>query len=88
MRLDLGKDNAISLRGNNEGNRVRCDGGVVWVTQAGDPADYVLVKGEELTIRSRGTVIIEARRDAMVTVEGGTGPARYCHFYGGVRKFR
>ncbi len=39
------------------------------MTQAGDPVDYVLAGKEEFTIRSSGTVIIEARRDATVTVE-------------------
>lgn len=72
MRLDLKKNDEICLRGNNQGKRLKCAGGILWVTQAGDQTDYFLLEGEECTIHSRGTVIIEARRDATITVAGFT----------------
>jgi len=70
MRLDLKKNDGICLRGNHQGKRLKCGGGILWVTQAGDQTDYFLLEGEEFIIYSRGTVIIEARRDATVALEG------------------
>ncbi len=76
MRLVLKKNDGICLRGNNQGKRLKCAGGILWVTQAGDQTDYFLLEGEEFIIHSSGTVIIEARKDAMVALEGIAGQLR------------
>jgi len=46
------------------GSILSCDTGVLWVTQAGDNHDYVLLPGQKMTVTKRGKVLIEAMRDA------------------------
>ena len=46
------------------GSTLFCDTGVLWVTQAGDRRDYVLLPGQKMTVTKRGKVLIEAMRDA------------------------
>lgn len=42
------------------GKTVECVEGRLWVTQPGDPVDYILGAGDKLAIASRGTVLVEA----------------------------
>jgi hypothetical protein len=46
------------------GSTLLCDTGVLWVTQAGDRQDYVLMPGQKMTVTKRGKVLVEAMRDA------------------------
>jgi len=46
------------------GSTLFCDTGVLWVTQAGDRQDYVLLPGQKMTVSKRGKVVVEAMRDA------------------------
>ena len=46
------------------GSTLFCDAGVLWVTQAGDYRDYVLMPGQKMTVTKRGKVLVEAMRDA------------------------
>jgi hypothetical protein len=46
------------------GTRLVCDAGILWVTQAGDRRDYVLLPGDDLSLKARGKVLVEAMRDA------------------------
>ena len=46
------------------GSTLFCDTGVLWVTQANDRRDYVLLPGQKMTVTKRGKVLIEAMRDA------------------------
>jgi hypothetical protein len=46
------------------GSTLFCDTGILWVTQAGDRQDYVLLPGQKMTVTKRGKVLIEAMRDA------------------------
>jgi hypothetical protein len=46
-----------------------CLEGLVWVTQAGDPEDHMLSKGQVLTVARQGCVLVEAMRDARLRVE-------------------
>ena len=51
-----------------EGVCIRVLRGVVWVTQEGDLADYVLRTGEVLTLRGGGLVVAEAMEDARLMI--------------------
>jgi hypothetical protein len=46
------------------GSTLICDNGILWVTQAGDRHDYVLLPGQKMTVTRKGKVLIEAMRDA------------------------
>ena len=45
-----------------------CDSGVLWVTQTGDRKDHILLAGDEMVMAGRGTVLVQAMRDAAFLV--------------------
>ena len=53
-----------SMRTVKPGSTLFCDTGILWVTQAGDRQDYVLMPGQKMTVTKKGKVLIEAMRDA------------------------
>ena len=42
------------------GDAVTCTNGVVWVTQTGDPNDYLLQEGEQFIALNTGQVLVQA----------------------------
>jgi hypothetical protein len=46
------------------GDTVLSGGGLMWVTQEGDPQDYMLQQGEAFIASRQGVVVIEALREA------------------------
>ena len=52
------------IDGIKPGSTLFCDAGILWVTQAGDRQDYVLLPGQKMTVTKRGKVLVEAMRDA------------------------
>ncbi len=41
------------------GDSILCTNGVLWVTQTGDPEDYLLRKGQKFVAGRRGLVLIQ-----------------------------
>ncbi len=68
MLLRLAKNAGFAIRGDCRGSLVRCEEGIIWLTQTGDPVDHFLHPQEEFSIQCKGTVMIEARRDASVSL--------------------
>ena len=66
--VQLQRKGVYRLRGRKRGPAVACLEGTLWITQAGDPRDHVLVAGEEFAINRRGDVLLEAVREARVRV--------------------
>jgi hypothetical protein len=66
--VQLQRKSLCRLRGRKHGPAVACLEGAVWVTQAGDPRDHVLLAGEEFAVNRRGDVLVEAIRGARVRV--------------------
>ena len=50
------------------GSTLFCDTGILWVTQAGDYQDYVLYPGQAMKISKRGKVLVQAMRDADLSI--------------------
>jgi hypothetical protein len=48
------------LDGMRPGDAIICTNGVLWVTQAGDPADYLLKKGKKFVANGVGLVLVQA----------------------------
>jgi hypothetical protein len=48
------------LAGIREGDAIVCRHGVLWVTQEGDPEDYMLRKGERFVANRQGVVLVQA----------------------------
>ena len=68
MLVRLHKDAGVALRGDSRGSLIRCEEGIIWLTQTGDPADHFLCASETFLVRRKGTIIVEARRDASVSL--------------------
>ncbi len=49
-----------SLPGLRPGDAILCTRGVLWVTQAGDPDDYLLRAGEQFLASRPGAVLAQA----------------------------
>ncbi len=57
------------------GARIVAVAGLFWITQDGDPRDYVLAAGEDLEITTDGAVVIEAQNDArFALLKSGAAP--------------
>jgi hypothetical protein len=64
----LSANTAFSLRPARRGTEIAVLHGLVLVTQAGDPADYVLGPGDVLRLRGSGRIAAMALREARVRV--------------------
>jgi hypothetical protein len=52
------------LTGIRSGDIILCTYGVLWITQTGDPQDYLLNKGEKFVANRCGLVLIQALVDS------------------------
>lgn len=52
------------LAGVGRGDAIVVTQGILWVTQEGDPQDYVLTPGERFVANRHGSVVVEALTDA------------------------
>jgi hypothetical protein len=43
-------------------------GGALWVTLPNDPHDYILRKGDRVSVSTKGTVLLEALSEARFTI--------------------
>lgn len=47
---------------------IQCAEGALWVTQQGDPKDYVVEAGGQFVITRRGVVVVQAVRDSRLSI--------------------
>jgi hypothetical protein len=52
------------LAGVDRGDAILVTKGVLWVTQEGDPQDYILSTGERFVANRHGSVVVEALTDS------------------------
>jgi len=69
--IDLHRGRIIRLRG-RRGTTVTARAGAVWITEQDSPRDVVLTSGESFTLARPGLALIQAFRDASISVD----PAR------------
>jgi spermidine synthase len=69
VQLTLKKHQLLSLRGARPRMRIKCQDGVLWVTNSNDNRDHVLMATDRFSPTRKGTVLIEAMRDASVDIE-------------------
>jgi hypothetical protein len=51
------------LKNVGRGDAIVVTQGILWVTQEGDPQDYVLTPGERFVVNRHGSVVVEALTD-------------------------
>jgi len=67
--LVLARGELASLRLAGRAYRISCMTGRLWVTASGRREDSMLAPGEEVILRGRGTIVVEALRTATVRLE-------------------
>ena len=73
MRFTLKRGDLIRLEGKARGVTVRCESGVLWVTQKGQEQDGLLKAGGRLETQSRGRIVIWAFSDAVFLITDPAG---------------
>jgi hypothetical protein len=58
----------LTLRGDQQGVKIHCLQGPIWVTQAGDCDDYFLKAGETFSVWRPGTVVIQGMKPARLQI--------------------
>jgi hypothetical protein len=66
--FELSHDKLQLITDYKPGTVILCHRGVLWVTQSGDLEDYVLEPGREFTSDQPGDVLIQAIRDAALSI--------------------
>ena len=64
----LNRNETRQLKGSNRLQLITCDEGLIWVTQQHDPTDYMLGKGDIFLVTLPGSVVIQALKDARLTI--------------------
>jgi hypothetical protein len=61
IRPEIDLDNAelLRLEFGQPGTRVMCTAGTLWLTQQGDPQDYLLQAGQSFTLNQGGIVLVQ-----------------------------
>jgi hypothetical protein len=68
-KVPLPKGSLYRMEGNWRGHVISCQAGACWITQEGDPRDYLLETGKELTIDRAGLVVVQAITDGVIGLE-------------------
>ena len=66
MDIVLNNGEIICVDGDARNLAVSCHSGRLWLTQPGDPNDYMITPGESFTITRKGKIAVTAMDDARV----------------------
>jgi Protein of unknown function (DUF2917) len=66
--FELDQDGLQVINDYKPGTVILCHRGVLWVTQSGNLEDYVLEPGKEFISEQHGDVLIQAMRDAVLSI--------------------
>jgi hypothetical protein len=65
--IELPARSAHRIEG-GKGLQITCIGGVAWITQASDPRDIVLSRGQSFILDRKGLAVVYALKDATIVV--------------------
>jgi hypothetical protein len=60
MEIRLRKNETMSIKGDSRQLSISCHQGEFWLTQKGDPNDYLIETGQDFTVNRKGKVVIVA----------------------------
>lgn len=66
--IQLPSNKLVALTKAAHGTRIVSVDGTLWVTQEGDEQDYLLKKGESVTLRKGGKVLIQGLTDSRARI--------------------
>jgi hypothetical protein len=81
QQQELGAGGVFRLDGDQRWRVMRCQQGVIWVTQERDLQDYVLTAGETFIITQPGRVVVQALEDATIEITAPLKTAPYAGNY-------
>jgi len=55
----LHRRSLLKLVGDHRGEEISCLEGAAWITQPGDPQDFVLEAGDAFTVAQKGAVVVQ-----------------------------
>lgn len=58
----------MRLKNTGKQLRIKCLGGIAWITQPDDPEDYVLQANETLDITKKGLVLVQALPETTICI--------------------
>ena len=64
MEIRLRKNETMSIEGDSRQLSISCHKGEFWLTQQGDPNDYLIATGQDFTVNRKGKVVIVALSSA------------------------
>lgn len=64
----LSRNSLLKLVGDHSGELISCLNGVAWITQSGNPDDFVIYAGESFTITEKGTILIQGMKETRLTI--------------------
>lgn len=64
--VHLKNKESTRIKSHGEKLHLKCLSGIVWITQAGDPQDYILHANESLKISRKGAVVVQAMPEAVI----------------------
>jgi len=70
--LDLANEGLLAIR-DGQAARIRCNEGVLWITEEGELKDTILSAGDSYTIRHPGLALLTSFGVSRITIDG---PAR------------
>ncbi len=68
MKYMISENEMIFLDGNPTNVSIRCDKGLLWVTQAEDAKDHFLQQGDTFQIKRKGKIAVTGYQDSTVTL--------------------
>ena len=60
MDIRLRKNETMSVKGDSRQLAISCHTGEFWLTQQGDPNDYLIEAGQKFTVNRKGKIVIVA----------------------------
>lgn len=66
FEMEVESGEVVRFQHPGEVSRITCVRGLLWITQEGDPTDYVLHRGESFRPQTRGTVLVEGMHASLI----------------------
>jgi hypothetical protein len=58
----------LLLVGDHSGERIACLNGLIWITQSGNPEDFLICAGESFSITQKGITLIEGLAETRLKI--------------------
>ncbi|NMC12768.1 MAG: DUF2917 domain-containing protein [Chloroflexi bacterium] len=66
--VTLRSNEIMRLKKSDKQLRIKCLGGIAWITQPDDPEDYILQANETIDITKKGLVLVQALPETTICI--------------------